>query len=177
MRLRVNPQTGRIAEQVPAEYAATDEAQWFTYGWEEGRGLTVHLLTEQDVAEWPEVVLAPKPPDPEFAFAMACPSCDPHPITTDVHERERWHADHDETHLVSRYVVRLQHPDGHAADLAVGDQVAFFGSGEGDVAGLVHATVTAAAQVLDSDGDPVDGYEVTVDGGRILVPATALARA
>lgn len=182
MKLRVNPQTGRLAELVPADSAYTDGTVpdgpvWFTYRFEPGRGLTVEMLSAADVAEWPEVVLAPALAEPEFAFVVACSTCDPHPLTTDVHERDRWHAAHDGIHDTARYAVLREHPDADGQQFAHGDEVTFHGSMEGDAADLVLATVEHAAQVPDSDGDTVQGYEVSVDGRRMLVPATALARA
>lgn len=184
MRLRVNPATGRLAERIPAEFAYTDGTvadgpKWFTYHFERGAGLQVDLLSEQDVAEWPEVVLAPAPPEPDYHFALACPRCEAHPPTTDVHERDRLATVHT-VHDAVRLAVRIHHP--HAipgaplARFQPGAEVTFHGSAEGDEAGLVEATVQEAAEMPGTDGDMVSGYVVAADGRALFVPATALAR-
>lgn len=180
MRLRVNPATGRLAERIPADAAytdgtAADGARWFTYRFDAGAGLTVELLTDEQVAEWPEVSLAPKPPDPEFAFVLACPTCDAHRLLTNPHERELLAARHDAEHDTRRFAVKIQHPDVQdMQQFAAGDEVTFHGSAEGEAAELVDATVWEAATQADSDGEQVPGYVVGVGEHGMWVPATAL---
>lgn len=52
---RRNPATGRLAERIPAEAVRDPERTWLTWSWDDGH-LTVELLTDADVADWPEVV-------------------------------------------------------------------------------------------------------------------------
>lgn len=183
-RLRVNAATGRLAERVPAEFAYLDGKKadgpvWFTYRWEPDVGLTVELLAHEDVAEWPEVVLAPAPPAPDYNFALGCPSCEPHRPTTDVHERDRIVTAHD-GHDGTRYAVRIHHPKSipgmPAQTFQPGAEVTFHGSSAGAEAGLVDATVQEATEMADADGDLVSGYVVTAASRSLFVPATALAR-
>jgi hypothetical protein len=184
VKLRVNPSTGRLAERIAADSAYADGSvadgdRWLTYRFEPGSGLAVELLSDVDVADWPEVVLAPKPVDPEFAYVLACTTCEPHPLTTDVHERARLadaHGDND--HRTDLYAVRLSHPDRDEDDatptFSADDMVTFHGSREGESADLVEATVAETITMPDSEGEPVDGYVVHVDGRALFVPTTAL---
>lgn len=50
---RRNPDTGRLAERIPADAVHDPERTWLTWSWE--FGLTVELLTDADVADWPVV--------------------------------------------------------------------------------------------------------------------------
>jgi hypothetical protein len=175
----VNPVTGRLAEQIPADVEVFDGATWYSWEWVNG-GLVEHYLYDSDVADWLPVVLAPRPSNPQFAFAVACATCDPHGVITDVHERDRMaelHADH----LPARFAVKLRHPgrapDSRPPTFTPGTPMTFHGSTTGGVAGLVRATVDEAAELADEDGTPVSGYVVTVDYQSFFVPATALARA
>jgi hypothetical protein len=184
MKLRFNPTTGRFAERLPADVDVHDGKCWFTYRWDEGAGLTVELLADEDVADWPEATLTPKPTDPEFAYALACGSCPTHPMTTDVDERERLataHEDLDCAADTSRYAVKVRHPnldpEVSAVDaIAPGSEVTFWGSTTGEVAHLVDAVVIEADPGhVTSDGETVAGYDVSVQGRTLFVPDTALA--
>lgn len=172
VKLRVNPVSGQLAQWFDTD----DDHPWLTAN---EVGLT-SWLADADVADWLPVVLAPKNESPQFAFAVACATCDPHGVITDVHERDRIaevHADH----LPARFAVKLRHPgrapDSRPPSFAAGASVTLHGSTTGGVAGLVRATVDEAAELPDEDGTLVSGYVVTVDYQSLFVPATALARA
>jgi hypothetical protein len=179
-RLRLNPATGRLAERIPPAVDESDktwfEKTWFTWSWN-NRELNVEALSDEDVANWVEVDVTPRPPEREFAYAVACDDCDGSLAAT-VHERDQLadteHADHD----TAPYAIRIHHP--HHQDrvtlptLAAGTRVTFHGSTTGEVAGLVTAIIERLDK-RDVDGLPVDGYIVSVEGRRgMFVPATAV---
>jgi hypothetical protein len=56
--LRQNPDTGRLAERIPDEFVH-DDRPWFTYWWEPGIGLTVAVLTEDEMDGWVPVEVRP----------------------------------------------------------------------------------------------------------------------
>lgn len=180
--LRVNPATGRLAERIPP---AVDEQSdkrwlgknWFTWSWNDGRELNIELLSDDDVASWVDVVVAPGPPDQEFAYAVACSDCDGS-LATSVHERERLATAEHSNHDTAPYAVRIRHPrhqDGVTVPaLAAGTRVTIWGSTTDEVAGLVAATIERPVK-REVDGTPVDGYIVAVEGRRgTFVPATAV---
>ncbi|HEX3778420.1 MAG TPA: hypothetical protein VHX38_02050 [Pseudonocardiaceae bacterium] len=172
MRLRVNPQTGQLAQRMFS-------GDWVTIVWIDGIGYEVHVLIPEQITDWPEVGLAPAPPQPEFHFATACVTCDPHGLLTNVHERDLRHDAHDPDHDAQRWAVRIEHPDPDAARSSVylaGDEVAFHGSVEGEAAADVDATVWESARMPGEDGEPVAGYVVGVGERGMWVPATALVR-
>lgn len=181
MKLRVNPATGRLAERLPADVPTQERGpcRWFTYTWDIRDGLAVELLTEQDVADWPDVVLAPAPPAPEYAYTLACSTCDPHPLHLDAFGRDCLAAAHNDGETAA-YAVRLQHPSRHESlpvpTFKAGAEVTFHGSGPGESARLVDAIVESATDHVDSDGETVSGYVVRVDGKAMFVPGSALAR-
>jgi hypothetical protein len=174
-RLRLNPATGRLAERIPAGADEQFDKPWFTWSWNDG--LQIELLSEQDVADWPDVVVAPRPPAPEFAYAVACDGC-VGSLATTVHERDRLatteHADHD----TAPYAVRVHHPDRQdgvtVPTFAAGTRVTIYGSTNDEAADLVAATIERSDK-RDVDGLPVDGYILAVQGLReMFVPATAV---
>lgn len=55
--LRQHPDTGRLAERVPHEFAEPDRP-WFTYTWTVG-GPAAALLSDEDVAGWAPVTVVP----------------------------------------------------------------------------------------------------------------------
>lgn len=57
--LRQHPDTERLAERIPADHLAEGESPWFTYWWDKEAGLTVAVLTEDDVAGWTPVEVRP----------------------------------------------------------------------------------------------------------------------
>lgn len=170
MKLRVNPSTGQFAQRL---LDASAPYRWAVVEVDTEMGASITWLSDEQVAAWREVVLAPKPPEPEFVYALACATCDPHgPLT--AHERDlREHA-HDHAHHAVRYAVRVQHPDGAAGELEPGLAVTFHGSAEGDAASDVEATVLRAADMPDGDGDVVMGCVVDVEGRALFVPGSAL---
>jgi hypothetical protein len=174
-RLRLNPATGRLAERLPSPADDQSGKTWFTWSLDGGE-LNVQLLSDEEVAGWADVVVAPRPADPEVAYAVACDDCDGSLATTE-HERDRLidteHADHD----TAPYAVCIRHPhhqdDTTVPTFAAGTTVTFHGSTTGQGVGLVPATIERP-QRRDVDGLPVDGYTVTVGGRGMFVPATAV---
>lgn len=177
MKLRVNPSTGRMAERVPAAVYDVDPerlGRWVSYEFDANAGLIVHHLSDAEVADWHPVVLAPAPPAPEFVFAIACSTCDPHRPITAAHERDLMlprHEGHDAAKLAVRAVHPDAEPDAPVAPWQAGAAVVLHGSVEGDPAGLLEATVVGPAV---ADEDMGECYRVEVEGRSVIVPATAL---
>lgn len=177
-RLRLNPQTGRIAEQLPASAARLGLPGWISYDFDTDGRLSVTQLDDTEVAHWDDVVLAPRPLDPEFAYGIACEGCDGSLAAT-VDQRAQLTASEHTDHDTAPYAVRVHHPHNRDDDIrpptfAAGTEVTFHGSTTGGVAGLVHATIERADK-RDVDGLPVAGYIVAVEGSRgMFVPATAV---
>jgi len=54
---RRNPATGRLAERMPDSVDRADGFDWLY--WSRDYGLTVQLMTDADVADWPVVAVPP----------------------------------------------------------------------------------------------------------------------
>lgn len=170
--LRLNPQTGRLAERVPGG------GHWMSWDWSPEGALGWAILTDDEVAGWIRVIVAPAPPVAEFAFALACADADcDGALVTSGQERDQLAAAGHAGHTTVPYAVRLQHPDnadGDSPTLPAGTDVTFHGSTVGDPAGLVPALIERAV-TREFDGEPTDGYILAVDGHLgMFVPATAV---
>lgn len=176
VKLSYHPDTDRLARRFDRD----DGLPWLVIA---ADGTTTWVSDEDIAGEgWRAAVLAPKPPDPVFAFSLACGTCAAHPMITSVTDRERLaavHAGMDCAWDSSKYAIKIQHPnrapDDRVPQYRLGDTVTFWGSTGGEVAHFVDATIhDRDEQHVTANGDVVSGYEIAINQRVMFAPATAL---
>lgn len=125
-----------------------------------------------------------------FAFLVGCADCSDVSRTFADHDRRQQVMDsHPTAHTTAHFVAATEHPAAEPGDAPVfvpGDEVTFHGSTTDQAADHQPATVITAMRGVDQDGQPVDGYLITVPVQQpsgdavtyhVFVPAGALAAA